>query len=169
MRLRFDPWVRKTPWRRESSTHSSSLARRIPWTEEPCRLQFMESQRAGCDWYFHFKIWQYMWENMKWLLWHVWIMDMMLISYFFFTGFFLWRGIIWGKGKALINIYLFICLFWVFVTACRICIYRMQNLSCGMWNIVHGPDIEPGLPALRAPNLSYQTTRAVPPTFMFCF
>ena len=30
-------------------THSSSLAWRIPWTEEPGRLQSMGSQRVGHD------------------------------------------------------------------------------------------------------------------------
>ena len=29
--------------------HSSILAWRSPWTEEPCRLQSMESQRVGHD------------------------------------------------------------------------------------------------------------------------
>ena len=28
------------------TTHSSILAWRIPWTEEPCRLQFMGSQKS---------------------------------------------------------------------------------------------------------------------------
>ena len=32
------------------ATHSSILAWRIPWTEEPGRLQSMESQRVGHDW-----------------------------------------------------------------------------------------------------------------------
>ena len=31
------------------ATHSSALARRIPWTEEPGGLQSMESQRVGHD------------------------------------------------------------------------------------------------------------------------
>ena len=31
------------------ATHSSILAWRIPWTEEPDRLQSMESQRVRCD------------------------------------------------------------------------------------------------------------------------
>ena len=31
-------------------THSSILAWRIPWTEEPGRLQFMGLQRVGHDW-----------------------------------------------------------------------------------------------------------------------
>ena len=40
------------------ATHSSTLARKIPWTEEPGRLQSMGSQRVGQDWVtsftFHF-------------------------------------------------------------------------------------------------------------------
>ena len=34
---------------KEMATHSSILAWRIPWTEEPGRLQSMESQRVGHD------------------------------------------------------------------------------------------------------------------------
>ena len=33
----------------EMATHSSILAWKIPWTEEPDRLQFMGSQRVGHD------------------------------------------------------------------------------------------------------------------------
>ena len=33
-----------------SLTHSSTLAWKIPWTEEPGRLQSMGSQRVGHDW-----------------------------------------------------------------------------------------------------------------------
>ena len=35
------------PLEKEMATHSSILAWRTPWTEEPGRLQFMESQRVG--------------------------------------------------------------------------------------------------------------------------
>ena len=38
------------PLEKEMVTHSSILAWRIPWTEEPNRLQSMESQRVGHDW-----------------------------------------------------------------------------------------------------------------------
>ena len=50
-RLRFDPWVRKIPWKKkwQSSPVSSILAWDIPWTEEPGRLQSMGSQRVGHD------------------------------------------------------------------------------------------------------------------------
>ena len=35
---------------KEMATHSSILAWKIPWMEEPDRLQSMESQRVGHDW-----------------------------------------------------------------------------------------------------------------------
>ena len=37
------------PLEKEMATHSSTLAWKIPWTEEPGRLQFMGSQRVGHD------------------------------------------------------------------------------------------------------------------------
>ena len=45
--------VRSLGWKdlleEEMTTHSSVLTWRIPWTEEPGRLQSMESRRAGHD------------------------------------------------------------------------------------------------------------------------
>ena len=40
---------RKDPLEKEMATHSRTLAWRIPWREEPGRLQSMGSQRAGHD------------------------------------------------------------------------------------------------------------------------
>ena len=37
------------PLEKEMATHVSTLAWRIPWTEEPGRLQSMGSQRVGHD------------------------------------------------------------------------------------------------------------------------
>ena len=37
------------PLEKEIATHSSILAWKIPYTEEPGRLQSMESQRVGHD------------------------------------------------------------------------------------------------------------------------
>ena len=37
------------PLEKEMATHSSTLAWRIPWREEPSRLQSMGSQRVGHD------------------------------------------------------------------------------------------------------------------------
>ena len=37
------------PLEKEVTTQSSTLAWKIPWTEEPCRLQSMGSQRVRHD------------------------------------------------------------------------------------------------------------------------
>ena len=46
-------WVQslgqEDPVEKKMATHSSILAWRIPWTEEPGRLQSMGSQRVGHD------------------------------------------------------------------------------------------------------------------------
>ena len=46
-------WVRSLGWEdpleKEMATHSSILAWKIPWMEEPGRLQSMGSQRVGYD------------------------------------------------------------------------------------------------------------------------
>ena len=39
--------VREDPLEKGMATHSSIVARRIPWTEEPGRLQSIGSQRVG--------------------------------------------------------------------------------------------------------------------------
>ena len=41
--------LQKVPWRGHR-THSSILARRVPWTEEHGDLQSVALQRVGCDW-----------------------------------------------------------------------------------------------------------------------
>ena len=46
----FHPWVGKIPLDKETATHSSILAWRIPWMEEPCGLQSTGSQRVGHHW-----------------------------------------------------------------------------------------------------------------------
>ena len=48
-----ETWVRSLGWEdpleKGLATHSSILAWRIPWTEEPGRLQSMESHRVRHD------------------------------------------------------------------------------------------------------------------------
>ena len=46
-RVRSLSW--EDPLEKEMATHSSTLAWKIPWTEEPGRLQSMGSQRVGHD------------------------------------------------------------------------------------------------------------------------
>ena len=80
-RYRFDPWSRKTPHALEQfspcstaiaekamATHSSTLAWKIPWMEEPGRLQSMGSLRVGHDWttslsFFTFMHWRRKWQH----------------------------------------------------------------------------------------------------------
>ena len=40
---------REDPLEKEMAIHSSTLAWKIPWTEDPGRLQSMGSQRVGHD------------------------------------------------------------------------------------------------------------------------
>ena len=48
-----ETWVQSLGWEdpleKEMATHSSTLAWKIPWTEEPGRLQPMGSQTVGHD------------------------------------------------------------------------------------------------------------------------
>ena len=48
-----ETWVRSLGWEdlleKEMAIHSSAVAWKIPWTEEPDRLQSMGSQRVGHD------------------------------------------------------------------------------------------------------------------------
>ena len=68
---------REDPLEKEM-THSSTLAREIPRTEETGRLQYMGLQRVGCDWAtpLHFnslygkKIWKKSGDIYMWLLIH---------------------------------------------------------------------------------------------------
>ena len=49
-----ETWVRSLGWEdpleKEMAIHSRTIAWKIPWTEEPGRLQSMGSQRVGHDW-----------------------------------------------------------------------------------------------------------------------
>ena len=49
----WETWVQSLGWEgpleKGMATHSSILAWRTPWTEEPGGLQFIGSQRVGCN------------------------------------------------------------------------------------------------------------------------
>ena len=49
-----ETWIQYLGWddplEKEIATHSSILALKIPWTEEPGRLLFIGLQRVGHDW-----------------------------------------------------------------------------------------------------------------------
>ena len=48
-----ETWVpslgREDPLEKETAIHSNTIAWKLPWTEEPGRLQSMGSQRVGPD------------------------------------------------------------------------------------------------------------------------
>ena len=46
--------------------HSRNLAWKIPWTEEPGRLQSMESPRIGLDWATSLSLFSFMHWRRKW-------------------------------------------------------------------------------------------------------
>ena len=69
-----ETWVRslgrEDALEKEVAPHSSTLAWRIPWTEESGRLQSMESQRVGHDWatslsLFTFMRWRRRWKPLQ--------------------------------------------------------------------------------------------------------
>ena len=55
--MRVQSLGRGDPLEKGMATHSSILAWRIPWTEEPGRLHSIGSQRAGHDWVTSSSLW----------------------------------------------------------------------------------------------------------------
>ena len=49
-KVRVQSLCQEDPLEKEMATHSSILGWKIPWTEEPSRLQSMVSQGVGHDW-----------------------------------------------------------------------------------------------------------------------
>ena len=65
-----ETWVRSLAWEdpleKGMATQSSTLAWKIPGTEEPGRLQFMGSQRVGQDWATSLSLLTFMHWRRKW-------------------------------------------------------------------------------------------------------
>ena len=55
-----------TTWEKAIEPHSSTLAWKIPWTEEPGRLQSMGSRRLGHDWVTSLSLFTFMHWRRKW-------------------------------------------------------------------------------------------------------
>ena len=51
---------------KEMAPYSSTLAWKIPWTEQPGRLQSMGSQRVGHDWMTSLSLFTFMRWRRKW-------------------------------------------------------------------------------------------------------
>ena len=59
--MQFNSWVRKLTLEKEMATHSSILARKTLWTQEPGGLQSMGLQRVGHDWaHTHWSSWSFL-------------------------------------------------------------------------------------------------------------
>ena len=78
----FNSWVGTIPWRR-AWLHSSILAWRVPWTEEPGGLQSMGSQRLGHNWrdlaHTHTATSQ-LWGDASLGLWFVWPWRLVMLN-----------------------------------------------------------------------------------------
>ena len=60
-------WFTKQNWPEKAmAPHSSTLAWKIPWTEEPGRLQSMGSLRVGHDWVTSLSLFTFMQWRRKW-------------------------------------------------------------------------------------------------------
>ena len=53
-------------WEKAMAPHSSTLAWKIPWTEEPSRLKSMESLRVGHDWATSLSLFTFLHWRRKW-------------------------------------------------------------------------------------------------------
>ena len=53
-------------WEKAMAPHSSTVAQKIPWTEEPGRLQSMGSLRVGHDWATSLSLFTFMHWRRKW-------------------------------------------------------------------------------------------------------
>ena len=66
----WETWVPSLGWEdpleKEMATHSSILAWRIPWTEEPGRLQSMGSRRVRHGWVTSLSLFAFMHWRRKW-------------------------------------------------------------------------------------------------------
>ena len=67
---------REDPLEKAMATHSSTLAWRIPWTEEPGGLQSMGSQRVGHNW----ATWLHFWLHFFVVNVELWLLGMWVVS-----------------------------------------------------------------------------------------
>ena len=150
---------------------SSPLAWKIPWMEEPGRLQSMGLLRVGHDWVTSLSLFTLMHWRRKWQP----------------TPMFL-SGESQGQGS-LVGCHLWGCTVghdWSdlatavedlsiklitdlknYLFAIQVLICSIPTLSCHIWDLVPWPWIESGPPALGAWSLSHWTTREFPAWFWF--
>ena len=142
--------------------HSSTLAWKIPWMEEPGGLQSMGSLRVGHNWATSLSLFTFLHWRRKWQPTPVFLPGES-------QGRGAWLAAIYGVAqsrtwlKRLSNL-LFIWLHWVLAAAHRIFNLHVAcgKLCCCMCDLAPWPGMEPGTPALGAGSLSHWITREVP-------
>ena len=115
---RWETWAQSLGWEdlleKEMGTHSSILAWKIPWMEEPVRLQSMGLQRIGHDWVTSLRCYFWIWEE-------VWVSGRKHVL----SGNILWRNLealpysnsVWG----------FLVIVWASLVAQMVIIYKIKG------------------------------------------
>ena len=137
---------------KEMATHPSTLAWRIPWTEEPGRLQSMGSQRVRHDWVTSLITHSQEWTFLK-------CSFNMSSNNSFEDCPALW---ILRKVFSQLHVYLELLVFKLYIYLLTYFYLFTPGLSWVMWDLVPRPGIKPQPPALGIWSLSHWTTREVP-------
>ena len=156
--------------------HCSTLAWRIPWTEESVRLQSMGSQRVGQDWvteFTHTRTDTYV-TPISWLLWTV--LQWTLACTYLSNWCFLFLQVI-STGELLGHIALLSSSFWGLSILYSGCTDLHSHQQCTSVPLLHtffllgeklcNCDYPPicGIPTQRSRSSSYYFSTALPPTF----
>ena len=120
-RSRFDPWVRKMPWRRKWQPIPITLAWKIPWMEEPGRLHSMGSQRVGQDCDFTFT-----------LIIFVVVVTKGTLIFNLFTYFYFWLCWAFVAVRVLSS-----CGKWGLLPSCSAQTSHCSGFFCGAWALGH--------------------------------
>jgi len=143
---------------KEMATHSSILAWESPRTEKPGELQSMGTKRVRQDWVTKqeqqlslcLKTQEFT-HVFSLMLWTLNVFCISLIIMFF---------ILLMISRC--SIIIFLNLYFIYLFGCTESWLQYTGFSCGMWDLVLWPGIEPAPPTLGAWNLSHWTTREVP-------
>ena len=134
------------PLKKETTTHSSIVAWRIPWIDEPGGLQSMGSQRISHSWVTNTSTYVYI----ECVFVYVCVVPSNYLCFTFFKDFFMWITF-WMSLKSLLNLlqHCFCFTFWFW-----------GQEACGL--LAPQPGIEHATPALEMQSLNHWTTGEVP-------
>ena len=140
-----------------TATHSSILVWRIPWTVVHGGHKELDTSEQLSLHFIHL-------YPGHWLFTLAHLCPSCSASHCFLGSCFF----LLGSRSFFFSLFLKKYLFFRLHEVCTSC--GMQTLSCGLWDLVLWPGIEPRNPALGAWSLSHRTTREVPRSFFLrCF